>query len=157
VISMRRAQLSFGDGLIAVEVEDLLEEWMKHAEEVLNDEQLVATVFEALAKRRPKSRSRGRQARGRFKIRVKSGHRAGGKACSGALGDRPDHAAAGFAGDLFLNLTDAEVGRGGEMVSISLTVHGATGGRPRCFSPSLSCLHAGSDPLANRRRFELWW
>jgi transposase, IS5 family len=62
VISMRRAQLSFGDGLIAVEVEDLLEEWMKHAEEVLNDEQLVATVFEALAKRRPKSRSRGRSA-----------------------------------------------------------------------------------------------
>jgi transposase, IS5 family len=61
-MSMRRAQLSFGDGLIAVEVEDLLEEWMKHAEEVLNDEQLVATVFEALAKRRPKSRSRGRPA-----------------------------------------------------------------------------------------------
>jgi transposase, IS5 family len=59
---MRRAQLSFADGLIAVEVEDLLEEWMKHAEEVLNDEQLVATVFEALAKRRPKSRSRGRPA-----------------------------------------------------------------------------------------------
>jgi hypothetical protein len=60
-----------------------------------------------------------------------------------------------FAGDLFLNLTDAEVGRGSEMMSISLTVHGATGGRPRCFSPSLSCLHAGDDPLANRRRFEL--
>ena len=62
MISMRRAQLSFGDGLIAVEVEDLFEDWMKHAEEVLNDEQLVATVFEALAKRRPKSRSRGRPA-----------------------------------------------------------------------------------------------
>jgi hypothetical protein len=59
---MRQAQLSFGDGLIAVEVEDLLEEWMKHAEELLNDEQLVATVFEALAKRRPNSRSRGRPA-----------------------------------------------------------------------------------------------
>ena len=59
MISMRRAQLSFGDGLIAVEVEDLLEEWMKHAEEVLNDEQLVGTVYEALAKRHPKSRSRG--------------------------------------------------------------------------------------------------
>jgi transposase, IS5 family len=59
---MRQAQLSFGDGLIAVEVEDLLEEWMKHAEELLNEEQLVATVFEALAKRRPNSRSRGRPA-----------------------------------------------------------------------------------------------
>jgi IS5 family transposase len=59
---MRRAQLSFGDGLIANEVEDLREKWMTHADEVLEDEQLVATVYEALAKRRPKSRSRGRQA-----------------------------------------------------------------------------------------------
>jgi transposase, IS5 family len=62
VIKMRRAQLSFGDGLIANEVEDLREKWMTHADEVLQDEQLVATVYEALAKRRPKSRSRGRQA-----------------------------------------------------------------------------------------------
>jgi IS5 family transposase len=62
VIKMRRAQLSFGDGLIANEVEDLREKWMTHADEVLEDEQLVATVYEALAKRRPKSRSRGRQA-----------------------------------------------------------------------------------------------
>ena len=62
VIKMRRAQLSFGDGLIADEVEDLREKWMTHADEVLEDEQLVATVYEALAKRRPKSRSRGRQA-----------------------------------------------------------------------------------------------
>ena len=43
MISMRRAQLSFGDGLIADEVEDLTEEWMKHAEQVLIDEQLIAT------------------------------------------------------------------------------------------------------------------
>ena len=62
MIKMRRAQLSFGDGLIADEVEDLREKWMTHADEVLEDEQLVATVYEALAKRRPKSRSRGRQA-----------------------------------------------------------------------------------------------
>jgi transposase, IS5 family len=62
VIKMRRAQLSFGDGLIADEVEELREKWMTHADEVLEDEQLVATVYEALAKRRPKSRSRGRQA-----------------------------------------------------------------------------------------------
>src|SRR5262245_20404107 len=62
VIKMRLAQLSFGDGLIANEVEDLREKWMTHADEVLEDEQLVATVYEALAKRRPKSRSRGRQA-----------------------------------------------------------------------------------------------
>ena len=62
MIKMRRAQLSFGDGLIADEVEDLCEDWMKHADDVLGDEQLVATVYEALAKRRPKSRSRGRPA-----------------------------------------------------------------------------------------------
>ena len=62
MIKMRRAQLSFGDGLIADEVEDLREKWMTHADEVLEDEQLVTTVYEALAKRRPKSRSRGRPA-----------------------------------------------------------------------------------------------
>ncbi len=57
---MRRRQLSFGDGLIAEEVEDLREEWMKHADRVLQDAALVAAVYEALAQRRPKSRSRGR-------------------------------------------------------------------------------------------------
>src|SRR5271169_3751371 len=62
VIKMRRAQLSFGDGLIAAEVDDLCEDWMRHADQVLADEVLVAAVYEALGKRRPKSRSRGRQA-----------------------------------------------------------------------------------------------
>src|SRR5881227_4430896 len=57
---MRRAQLSFGDGLIAEEVSDLREDWMKHADKVLDDEQIVAAIYEALAKRHPKSRSRGR-------------------------------------------------------------------------------------------------
>ena len=60
MIKMRRAQLSFGDGLIAEEVSDLREDWMKHADKVLDDEQIVAAVYEALAKRHPKSRSRGR-------------------------------------------------------------------------------------------------
>jgi Transposase domain (DUF772) len=63
MIEMRRAQLSFGDGLIAEEVSDLRESWMKHADEVLKDEQIVSAVYEALAKRHPKSRSRGRLAR----------------------------------------------------------------------------------------------
>jgi IS5 family transposase len=58
---MRRAQLSFGDGLIAAEVSDLHEDWMKHADRVLNDESIVAAVYEALARRHPKSRSRGRR------------------------------------------------------------------------------------------------
>ena len=60
MIEMRRAQLGFGDGLIAEEVSDLREEWMHHADRVLADEEIVAAVYEALAKRRPKSRSRGR-------------------------------------------------------------------------------------------------
>jgi transposase, IS5 family len=61
VIAMRRRQLSFGDGLIAEEVSDLREDWMKHADAVLADEAIVAAVYEALAKRHPKSRCRGRQ------------------------------------------------------------------------------------------------
>jgi hypothetical protein len=61
MIEMRRAQLSFGDGLIAEEVSDLREDWMRYADQVLADEQIVAAVYEALAKRRPKSRSRGRR------------------------------------------------------------------------------------------------
>jgi IS5 family transposase len=61
VIEMRRAQLGFGDGLIAEEVSDLREDWMDGADGVLADEQLVAVVYEALARRHPKSRSRGRK------------------------------------------------------------------------------------------------
>jgi IS5 family transposase len=61
VIDARRQQLQFGEGLIAEEVSDLREAWMKHADQVLEDEQLVATVYEALVKRSPKSRTRGRR------------------------------------------------------------------------------------------------
>jgi IS5 family transposase len=61
MIEMRRRQLSFGDGLIAGEVSDLREDWMKHADAVLGDEEIVASVYEALAKRHPKSRCRGRR------------------------------------------------------------------------------------------------
>jgi transposase, IS5 family len=62
MIEMRREQLNFGDGLIAEEVSDLREDWMKHADDVLADEEIVAAVYEALAKRHPKSRSRGRRS-----------------------------------------------------------------------------------------------
>ena len=55
MIEMRRAQRSFGDGLIAEEVSDLREDWMRHADQVLADEQMVAAVYEALGKRHPKS------------------------------------------------------------------------------------------------------
>lgn len=62
MIEMRHAQLSFGDGLIVGEVRDLREDWMAHADEVLVDEELVTAVYDALSKRHPKSRSRGRRA-----------------------------------------------------------------------------------------------
>jgi IS5 family transposase len=61
MIEMRRAQRSFGDGLIAAEVDDLREDWMVYADGVLADEELVSTVYQALGKRHPKSKSRGRQ------------------------------------------------------------------------------------------------
>ena len=61
MIEMRRAQRSFGDGLITAEVEDLREDWMAQADRVLADEALVAAVYEALGQRHPKSKSRGRQ------------------------------------------------------------------------------------------------
>jgi IS5 family transposase len=61
VIETRRAQHTFGDGLITDEVKDLHEEWMKHADQVLADKEIVAAVYEALAKRHPQSRTRGRR------------------------------------------------------------------------------------------------
>ena len=44
MIEARRQQLHFGEGLIAEEISDLREQWMKHADHVLEDEQLVSTV-----------------------------------------------------------------------------------------------------------------
>ena len=58
---MRRVQRTFGDGLIEDEVKGLSEEWMVHADRVLEDGQLIAIFFEALGKRHPKSKSRGRE------------------------------------------------------------------------------------------------
>jgi IS5 family transposase len=60
VIKTHRAQRSFGDGLIAEEVKDLHEAWMKHADRLLADPLIVAAVYEALAQRHPQSRKRGR-------------------------------------------------------------------------------------------------
>jgi len=61
MIEARRQQRHFGEALIAEEVADLREDWMKHVDQVLEDEQLVTTVYEALARRNPKSRTRGRR------------------------------------------------------------------------------------------------
>ena len=61
MIQLRRAsQYSFGDGLIAEQTSELWEPWMRQADKVLEDEQLINVVFEGLLKRHAKSRTRGR-------------------------------------------------------------------------------------------------
>ncbi len=61
MIDARRAQLSFAEGLIDEEITDLWEDWMRPADHVLDDDQLLSMVYEALSKRSPKSRTRGRR------------------------------------------------------------------------------------------------
>ncbi len=60
MIEARRLQRSFGDGLIAEEIEDLQETWMRHVDVVLQDDVIVSTVYHALAHRNPNSRRHGR-------------------------------------------------------------------------------------------------
>jgi IS5 family transposase len=61
MIEISRRQLNFGEGLIAEEVGDLWEDWMRQVDEVLTDPDLLSTVHEALACRWPQSRTRGRK------------------------------------------------------------------------------------------------
>ena len=61
MIEARRLQRRFGDGFVAAAVADLQEPWMRHADAILDDDLLVAAVYEALGKRHPKSRTRGRR------------------------------------------------------------------------------------------------
>jgi transposase, IS5 family len=61
VIEAYRRQLNFAEGLIAEEVGELWEDWMRQVDAVLDDRALLNTVYEALAKRRPLSRTRGRK------------------------------------------------------------------------------------------------
>jgi IS5 family transposase len=61
VIQLRRSsQYSFGEGLIAEQTSELWEPWMRQADKVLEDEQLINAVYEGLLKRHAKSRTRGR-------------------------------------------------------------------------------------------------
>jgi transposase, IS5 family len=61
VIEVCRRQLNFAEGLIAEEVGDLWEDWMRQVDQVLADPALLQIVYEALARRWPKSRTRGRK------------------------------------------------------------------------------------------------
>src|ERR1039458_2999967 len=60
MIAARRLQRSFGDGLIAEEVADLWEPWMRQADQVLEDDGLVTLIQQELSKRCKKSKTRGR-------------------------------------------------------------------------------------------------
>jgi transposase, IS5 family len=61
VINLRRSsQRSFAEGLIEEAVGDLWQPWMRQADRVLDDDRLLDTVYEALVRRHPKSRTRGR-------------------------------------------------------------------------------------------------
>ena len=51
MIAARRLQRSFADGFIGEEVTDLWEPWMRHADEALNDDQLLEIIQQELSKR----------------------------------------------------------------------------------------------------------
>jgi IS5 family transposase len=60
MIDVRRQQHRFGDGFIRETVDELWEGWMRHADAILADEELLETVHHALQQRRPHSRTHGR-------------------------------------------------------------------------------------------------
>ena len=60
MIATRRLQRSFADAFITEEVTDLWEPWMRHADQALNDDQLLEIVQKELSKRLKKSKTRGR-------------------------------------------------------------------------------------------------
>ena len=56
----RQAQRGFADGFITEQVDEFWDDWMRAVDRVLDDDDLVATVYEALVTRRAQSRTRGR-------------------------------------------------------------------------------------------------
>jgi IS5 family transposase len=60
VIQPRRLPRSFADGLIAEQLDDLYEPWMRHVDEVLDDDRLLHLVQQELSQRLRKSQTRGR-------------------------------------------------------------------------------------------------
>lgn len=60
MIDIRRQQRRFGDGFIRETVDELWEGWMRNADPILADEELLETVYHALQQRRPHSRTHGR-------------------------------------------------------------------------------------------------
>ena len=61
MIDARRLQRTFGDGFVEAALGDVPEAWMPQADALLNDDQLLAAVYDALGTRHPQSRTRGRR------------------------------------------------------------------------------------------------
>ena len=61
MIERKYYQRQLGEGFIHDSMDDCWEPWMKIADEILDDEELIEPVYEALRRRRPKSSTRGRK------------------------------------------------------------------------------------------------
>ena len=61
MIERMYCQRQLGEGFIHDSVEDCWEPWMRMADEILDDEELIDLVYEALRRRRPQSATRGRK------------------------------------------------------------------------------------------------
>ena len=61
MIERKYYQRQLGEGFIRDSIDDCWEPWMKIADEILDDEELIEPVYEALRGRRPKSATRGRK------------------------------------------------------------------------------------------------
>ena len=60
MIQLRHQQPTLWAGMLAEEVDDLWEPWMRFADQLLEDEQLLESVYEAQANRHERSRTFGR-------------------------------------------------------------------------------------------------
>ncbi len=60
MIEARWRQRSFAEGFLSEAVDEFWDDWMRAIDRVLDDDDLVMTVYAALGKRRPQSRTRGR-------------------------------------------------------------------------------------------------
>ena len=61
MIERKYYQRQLGEGFIRDSIDECWEPWMKIADEILDDEELIEPVYEALRRRRPKSATRGRK------------------------------------------------------------------------------------------------
>ena len=62
MVRLRHNQRNLGEVFFAREAESLMEEWMKEADQILEDEELMNLVYEQLGRRHPQSRKRGRNS-----------------------------------------------------------------------------------------------